>query len=235
MLVQNKRSFNIGLLMAISFFVVLAIMFSPVFDGGNAFKASDRLFNSISKGSTYYMPALNEKVQAYKGKPFEVKFDMESEKTAEHTRTILSANGVEVSGDGSNLVVKGDLGVMLEAAVKDSEALFYNRSEELSGRYGIEGRESLYVWWKTLGSIHKALKAEKKFKLLPVIEDVIAKGVEVGYNYYGIEPEKVSTKAGILTFALIFYVVYTLWWGYAIFLMSEGIGLKMTKGSKKEM
>jgi hypothetical protein len=59
--------------------------------------------------------------------------------------------------------------------------------------------------------------------------------VEVGYNYYGIAPESAKSKAGILAFALVFYVIYTLWFGYAILMLFEGFGLEMKKGAKKEM
>jgi hypothetical protein len=41
-------------------------------------------------------------------------------------------------------------------------------------------------------------------------------------------------RAGILSFSLIFYVIYTLWWGIAVLFMFEGIGLEMKKGHKKE-
>jgi len=33
----------------------------------------------------------------------------------------------------------------------------------------------------------------------------------------------------------VFYVVYTMWWGYGIFFMCEGLGLEMTARKKKEM
>jgi hypothetical protein len=61
------------------------------------------------------------------------------------------------------------------------------------------------------------------------------KGVEVGYNFYGIEPKKASSKAGILSFALIFYVIYTLWWGYAILYLFHGLGLEMKARVKREV
>jgi hypothetical protein len=34
---------------------------------------------------------------------------------------------------------------------------------------------------------------------------------------------------------LIFYVVYTLWYGFAIFELFEGIGLTMKKSAKQEV
>jgi hypothetical protein len=67
------------------------------------------------------------------------------------------------------------------------------------------------------------------------LADVVKKGVEVGYNFYGIEPQQASAKAGILSFSLVFYVIYTLWWGYGILFLFEGVGMQMKKGAKKEV
>jgi hypothetical protein len=57
----------------------------------------------------------------------------------------------------------------------------------------------------------------------------------VGYNFYRIETRKVSTVAGMLVFSLVFYVAYTLWWGYAVLFLFEGAGLQMKAGAKKEV
>ncbi len=61
------------------------------------------------------------------------------------------------------------------------------------------------------------------------------KGVEVAYNFAKIVPESASSKMGILGFSLVFYVIYTLWWGLAILFLFEGIGLEMKAGAKKEV
>ncbi len=69
MLIKDKGTFTKGLLLLITFLIVLSIMlFSNFFGGENALKASDRLFNSIAKGSTNYMPGLLKKNESYKGK-----------------------------------------------------------------------------------------------------------------------------------------------------------------------
>lgn len=71
MIIMKKKEFTKGLTMAILFFVVLAVMFSPIFNGDTAFHASDKLFNSISKGSTDYFPKL-QKGNTYKGENVEL-------------------------------------------------------------------------------------------------------------------------------------------------------------------
>ena len=79
------------------------------------------------------------------------------------------------------------------------------------------------------------MKKQKKFKAAAFLGEAVARGVEVGYNFYGIEPEKASKEAGILSFSLFFYIFYTMWWGYAIYFLFEGMGLEMKSGAKKEV
>jgi hypothetical protein len=56
---------------------------------------------------------------------------------------------------------------------------------------------------------------------------VITKAVELGYNYYEVDPQKIGDKVGIVIFSLVFYVVYTLWYGFAIMFMFEGWGMRL--------
>jgi hypothetical protein len=235
MLIVHKKAFVKGLLMAISFFVSLAVMFSPLFGGENAFKAADRLFNSIAKGSTHYIPDLLKRSETYRGQAFDVTLETGSEKlTAEGEKVLAAAGALVVRGDGK-LKVQGDLAGVVEAALRDAESMFFNRGQEIAAKYGFPEKEVLFAWWKALGGIEKGLKEQKKFKAAAFLAEVMAKGVEVGYNFYGIEPEKASDKSWILSFSLVFYVFYTLWWGYAIYFLFEGLGLEMKSGAKKEV
>ncbi|MEJ2070137.1 MAG: hypothetical protein P8X58_06970, partial [Syntrophobacterales bacterium] len=62
------------------------------------------------------------------------------------------------------------------------------------------------------------------------------RAIEPEYNLYGITATSVSDRAVLLTFMLVFYVIYTLWFGYGIFEMFEGFGLGMGKPlNKKEV
>jgi hypothetical protein len=241
MLIKNKGEFIKGLLLAITFLVVLFIMFMPLFNrdmvpgGENALRAADRLFNSISKGSTAYFPDLLKKNKAFEGTAFDATLTFKTKDLAQKATKILSSAGAQVSGDAEQLKVKGDLGAVLTAAIKDSEAMFNNRDSELQSKYGIPGREALYVWWTSFKGLDLDLKRQAKFKEATFVGDVVKKGVEVSYNYFQIKPESAASKWGILTFSLIFYVIYTLWWGIAVLFLFEGIGLEMKAGAKKEM
>jgi len=236
MLVKNKGTFIKGLLLLITFLIVLSIMlFSNFFNGENALKASDRLFNSIAKGSTNYMPGLLKKNERFKGQTIEVAIKLKSEDMATKGSKILTTAGAQVAPKDQGLVVKCDLGKTLEVALKDSVAMFNNHDGELKSRYGIGGQEALFVWWNCLKEFDKSLKKQKKFADAKFVEEVVKKGLEVGYNFFKIEPETAKAEAGVLTFSLVFYVIYTLWFGIAVLFLFEGIGLGMKKGARKEV
>lgn len=235
MLVKNKGAFAKGILLAISFLIVLVIMFMPLFNGENALRAADRLFNSISKGSTSYIPDLVKKNKAYESVAFEATVKLQKKDMIPQVAKLLTSAGATASAEGEQLKIKGNLGTVLGAALKDSEAMFNNRDGELQTRYGFPGKEVLYAWWSMFKGLDLDLKRQGKFKEAAFVGDVVKKGVEVAYNYFQIEPQSAVSKAGILTFSLIFYVIYTLWWGIAVLFIFEGLGLEMKAGAKKEV
>ena len=92
----------------------------------------------------------------------------------------------------------------------------------------------LKAWWTAFGAIDKSFKKSGKIEESKIVSDVMKKGIETAYNYYGIPAEKVADKAVLMTSLLVFYVLYTLWWGFAIFYIFDGIGLTMTKAKVKK-
>jgi hypothetical protein len=235
MIVYAKKEFSIGVVMTLSFLVVLAIMFSSIFGGKNAFEAADAFFNSIAKGSTYYMPDVLKQSEVWKGKTFEVSIKLGDKEIADKATKLFGATGAKVSADGAQLTVAGDLGKVSVAAVQDADAMFHNRGKEVADRYGFPEKEVLFVWWTAFKEVGKDLKRQKKFEEADRLGEVSQRAVEVGYNFYGIHAEKASSSAGMLTVSMLFYILYTLWWGYAILFLFEGLGLEMKPGAKKEM
>jgi hypothetical protein len=235
MLVKQKGLFIKGLVMAVGFFVVLIVMFSPIFGGHNAMVAADKLFNSIAKGSTNYFPGLVKKNAEYANKTFDASLKLRDQDMAQKAAKILTVAGAKVAGETAEIKVNGDLGPVISAALQDSEAMFNDRDAELSAKYGMPGKEALYVWWNVFKELDKDLKRQKQFKQAAFVADTVKKGIEVAYNFANIVPESATSRMGILSFSLIFYVIYTLWWGLAVMYIFEGIGLQMTAGAKKEM
>ena len=235
MIVRDKANFIKGLILGVTFLVTLVIMFMPKFgDGKNALEASDRLFNSISKGSTYFIPELEKKTKPFIGKSFNVSIKLKNSELAERVVKILNVAGASVTAEGTLLEVSGDLGQILTVVIKDSDAMFYNRDSELQAKYGFSGLDAMFAWWSALKEFGKDMTRQKLFKEANLVSSVIKRGIEVGYNFFNIKPESAFSRAGILSFALVFYVIYTLWWGFAILFLFEGMGLEMKAGSKRE-
>jgi hypothetical protein len=234
-MITHKKEFTIGIALGISFFVVLFIIYSPVFPGKqNGLEYADMLFNRIAKGSTYYIPDIMEKNEKFVGKEIDVSITMKGAEEAEKVSRLYSQAGASVAVEGSEMKIAGDLGTILKSTLADSDAMFKNKTDEVSERYGYDGKEALYYWWLSLKAMDKALKKQGKFAESKFISDAVKKAVEPGYNFYGIESESARKHAGILSFSLVFYVLYTLWWGYAIYFLFEGFGLRMVKAKEKK-
>jgi len=235
MIIKNKKHFVWGLGLGLSFVVILVLMFSPFFQGENGLQAADRLFNSIAKGSTNYFLGLLEKNKHFMDTEFEATLNLADEDTAKKVTTLVTAAGLKAVVNTTEVRTVGYMGRMVEAALRDSEAMFNNQEEAIAAKYGYPGKEVLYLWWSAFKSLDREFKKQKMFVEASFLADVVKKGVEVGYNFHGIEPQSASSKAGILSFSLIFYVIYTLWWGYAVLFLFEGVGMQMKRGAKKEV
>jgi hypothetical protein len=233
MLIKNKKSFARGLLMSAVFVAILVVMFMPIFNGGNAFRAADKLFNTISKGSTYYIPMLRENAEPHRNAEFDGAITVKKA-LAEDVRKVLTTAGAEVGGEDGQLQVAVTMGTLYDAALRDSNDMFENQGKTVSERYGLPEKRVLFAWRNALKALGKALDAEERFKETAYIGELISRGIEVGYNYYTVTAQKAADRWLILTSALIFYVIYTLWWGFAVYFLFEGIGLQLTAGHKKE-
>lgn len=230
----RKKILGVGTIMAIVFIVILAVMFTPIFGGKNAFEAADNFFNSIAKGSTYFIPGLMKDSESYNGKTIDVTAKLPDKAIAAAAVKLFKASGALVS-EGESLRVAGDLGQISRAALQDADAMFFNRGEQVADKYGVPEKEVLFTWWTAFREMEKDLKRQKKFKEAAWLSNASKRGLEVGYNFYRIEVRKVSAAAGMLVFSLVFYVAYTLWWGYAVLFLFEGAGLQMKAGAKKEV
>lgn len=234
MLITDKKHFALGTFMTAVFVAVMIAMFMPLFGGENAFEAADRLFNRISKDSSYYMPEMFELAESQQGVNVDVNFGLGGENFNQYAQNLLTQAGMNVQNVDGKIVAQGDLGQMMAASLRDADAMFFNRGDEVQARYGIPERSAMYTWWLIYGAMDKDLKRQEVFGPATVLGKVNNKGIEVAYNYYGIKPVSAAENWGILTFSLVFYVAYTLWWGFAIFFLFEGVGLVMKKGAKKE-
>ena len=217
-----------GILMLVSFFAVLGVIFMPIFKGQNGLDFLDSLFNSISKGSAYHIPEIMENVKKYQGKVIDVKITMPDELHAAQTAKLFEAGGATVTFSGSTLNVNGDFESILHNSLVDADTMYANDGGKISSKYGYGEREAMFNWWYALKEMDKDLKRQKLFKEADIAATVEKKAVEMAYNYYGIEAQSVKDGLILIVLSLVFYVCYTLWYGFGIMFIFEGIGLKIS-------
>jgi len=226
-MIASPRHFFGGVTLLAGFGIVLVAMFLPLFGGRNALDYMDSLFNSVSKGSAYYIADLKAEAEEQRGNAVAVGLAMTSEAQAGQTAELLRTGGATAEVAGAELRVSGDLGGILSRCLQDSDEMFANAGAALRDRYGYQEKRVLFNWWTALRAMDEDLKRQSRFAEAAFVAKVNEKAVECAYNYYGIEPWKVSEKIGLVLFSLVFYVVYTVWYGYAIILTLEGWGLRL--------
>ncbi|MHC1727148.1 MAG: hypothetical protein AB9866_14270 [Syntrophobacteraceae bacterium] len=238
MLIRHKKTFSTGVLFSASFLVVLLVIFSPIFGNGrNGLVYSDDLFNSLSKGSSYFIGDVRKDVQPFNGQALSTSIASADQELA--IKMLMTA-GMQVGTADNQLKITGDLGKLLESVLNDSDSMFHNKAADVAGRYGLTGdagqaaKKATKNWWAILNAMVKDLQFQKKIDQAKITDRVLKKGIEPAYNFFGVEAESVASKAGVMISLLVFYVVYTMWWGYGIFYMFDGIGLSMKKAKVKK-
>jgi hypothetical protein len=229
-LIVNRRPFVLGCMLGVSFLGVLMLIFMPLFGGGmNGLQYADDMFNRLSKGSSYFIPKVSKGSAALVGTSFNLDLRFESPADAERAAKLLATGGVALERTETKLKVSGDLGQVLTQALDDAEAGFHNDSTTLEQRYGLPAQTALATWWQVLRQMDKVLKQERRLTEAKAVHEVMKKAIEPAHNYFGIEAERVGDMVGTMTALLSFYVLYTMWWGYAMFFLFEGFGLVMKK------
>ncbi|WP_287126773.1 hypothetical protein [Desulfobacter sp.] len=224
----NKKELAGGIGLMAVFLIVLVMFFMPLLNGKNGLDYLDNLFNSISKGSAYYIPSIKETIgKSETGKEITVKLSYDSAELATESAALFSKAGATVTEDAEKLNITGDFGNILMNCLEDSDALFHNKGDVLQEKYGIEGRKVLFNWWTSLKAMKKSFDKQEQFDNGKTVYTVMTRAVECSYNYYKIVPESMSNKLGTVIFSLVFYVVYTMWYGYSILFMFEGWGLQI--------
>ncbi len=226
-MITDKVKFYTGVAMLAGFAVMLAVIFSPVFDGRNGLRYLDELYNTISKGSAYYIPEVREDIVAYVGTPVSATLNMKTEEQAEQTALLYQAAGAQAATSGVNLEINGDLGRILETTLDDADTVYHNDTETIANKYGYDDRQVLYNWWQSLRAMKSHFEDESMFDEAEILTRTNERAVEPAYNYYGIAPEDIKDKAGIVVFSLVFYIAYTVWYGFGLMYVIEGLGLKI--------
>lgn len=217
----------IGSILMASFIAVMVAIFMPLINGENALNYLDNLYNSISKDSANYFPKVHHLIEEHQGEAVNMTLKMESAEDAATAARLLEGPAQSVSVSGNEVSAAGQLDTLLSQCLDDAESMYNNEGAGIAQRYGMHEKVALHGWWKVLGAMEKDFNRQKLFSAAKLSDTVKKKTVECAYNYYGIEPQSISTRWGIVLFSLIFYVVYTIWYGYAVMYLFEGMGYQL--------
>ena len=226
-MIAKKNKFMTGLILMVLFAAVFIAVFMPLFGGRNGLEYLDNLYNSISKGSAYYITAVRAEVLPLQPSDLTMKLILKTEEQAQQSVPLFMKAGAQVGQEGAVLTVTGNMADILNHCLDDAQTMYDNDGAAVSAKYGYEGKRALYNWWNALKAMDFDLKQQKQFKAAKIAEVVKKKAVETAYNYYGIEGQKISDRIGVVIFSLIFYVLYTLWYGFGIMYLFEGWGLQL--------
>ncbi len=226
-MIEKKKEFYGGFGLLIGFAVILIVIFSPVFKGQNGLEYLDDLYNSISKGSAYYIPKVKAETDTFSGRSVSTTIEMADESQTQQTAALFMKGDALVNISGTQLKIEGDLGKILANCLADADRMYMNDGQTISSKYGYNERQVLFNWHQALIAMDKVLKKQKLFQEVKTVDLVVKKAVETSYNYYQVDPQKISDRAFIVLFSLAFYVIYTLWYGFAIMFMFEGWGMKL--------
>jgi hypothetical protein len=235
MLITDKKLFIKGFVLLASFAVVFFLIFSPIFPGGvNGLHFSDDLFNKLSKGSSYFIPDVAAEAKQYEGKQINVEVKFKTPEDAKLAQTLIGKVGGTAEPTGETLAVSGDLGAMLAKVLEGADELYKDQDAQLQAFYGMDGKKAMKGWWTTFAAMIKPLQRAKMIEEANMLNTVNQKAIEPAYNFYGIPAESIMTKIPTVTGLLVFYVVYTMWYGFGIFDIFNGIGLSMSKSKIKK-
>ena len=253
MLIRNKAAFSRGLLLMGSFIVVFVIFFLEVFPGPqpgqktNGLVFADHLFNTLAKGSSNFFDSTAQnrnsvefRILPIKGRSIDVLVPF---KEGQGEMKVLAAQlataaGMEVAETANGLQMKGDSHTLLLSIINDSLSTFNNNSAEVAARHGMPEDKGLFImrtWWAMGNNMIKPLQKQGLVPEASAVNAALTRAIEPGFNFYGIEALRVADNIPLVAGFLIFYVVYTMWYGFAIFELFEGIGLTMKKSVKKEI
>jgi hypothetical protein len=144
--IRHKGTALLGVVLGISFLAMQTFAFAPVFGGRTGLEFSDDLFNSLAKGSSYFVPQLSSRVKRVEGQEVAASVRMGSADQAARALKVFSQAAPDTTAQGAVLSVKGDLGKLLGAALGDSRAMYSNNAGDLRARYGADGGAVMVTW-----------------------------------------------------------------------------------------
>ena len=233
-LVADARKLKLGLAGLVLFSVAMAMFLFPFSGDRSALAWSDNLFNELSKSSANFVSEAEGRARKTVGQPVDLGVHPRDLADRSQIVRLLRANGFQARiTDDDRVRVSGDLGRLALAATADAEAAFRNDRSALQAKYGTNGYEPIYHWWTVFDGLTRRYVQENRGTEADFAKFMSSKVLEPAYNFRGIRCCDIGGNAFPAAVLLVFYVAYTLWYGFSILNVFEGLGISASPGGKK--
>ncbi len=240
-IIRDKSHFAKGAALIGTFFILFYFMLTPLFPGEDGrhltgLEYADEIFNELSKGSSYFIPAVREEIAPLKGSEARLRVALQKPGLAPLATRLLEHAGVTgAESQGATVTFQGDLGAILLQATEDADLLYHNNGQAVSDKYaGAPPLEVAAAWWYLLEPCIQELQKQRRVADAKIVDRVVTRAIEPGNNFYGILPARMSEHVALVCALLGFYVLYTLWYGFGIYELFEGVGLITVSRHAKE-
>lgn len=232
--IKQYRSRAIFLLS--TFMVILVLIFMPLYPDlkpgskTDGLTFMDNFFNALSKDSAYFIPEESKKVATFTGRTFEAELAYKDATLAQQAAQVLSVNGMTAILEDKHVKIGGDFGQLLKKALQDADLMYNNDGEAIAAKYqNLDAKTAIYAWHNTMGALGKSFEkmGTDKIAMMNATQSISSKVLEPAYNYYQVERKPVRHNLPLLIFSLVFYVVYTCWYGFGILYFFESLGVKL--------
>ena len=233
--IVDRRKFALGVAGLVVFAAMLVLGFFPLYRGDNALQWADRMFNRLAKDSANYIETGKQKAEKFVGLTVDLGVNPKDNIDKAELARLIQLNGLDAGLlDDGRVRITGNFGQLTAAALQDAETAFNNENRRLEVKYGMSSEEVIYCWWIAFDGLTRRYLQENRATEANFTKFMTTKVLEPTYNFRGIHAYSVKDNALQVIGLLVFYIIYTLWYGFSIMLIFEGLGITVG-GKRKEI
>lgn len=220
------------------FAAVMVVGLSSIGGGGKTpLQRTDEFFNGLAKDSSRRGHNLtcrddcgqaHRKLSDFAGRRFEASI---TARNPGGFKAMLEDAGCSFVQEPKGFKVEGDMVSLAKAVLSDADDMFDNNESLVAARRGMSGKEAMYKWSTLLGGLSRRLKDMGRVEESELALCLLTQRVEPAYNFYGVEAVRAGGRLLTTIALLVFYVVYTVWYGTAVYLVFRGLGLRAKRAA----
>jgi hypothetical protein len=195
---------------------------------------ADNFFNQLAKHSAFYIVEGKQKAAAFTGQ--EVNYGMVPREFADRDKLarLFAVRGFAIESlPDKRIRVKGDLAALAQAALREADLFYRNDTASIEAAYGFRAAEAIYCWWLVFDGLTRRYTQDGMGAEADFARFMTTRVLEPAYNFRGIEARPIDTSIMPVFLLLAAYIVFTVWYGFSVLLMFEGLAITAQGGGKK--